>query len=77
MRFGEKLSTTAHHRVNFVVPDNVKPGIPITISAIAWNAALVGKAKALETQLAYVDHTASTIRSAQSPPVTVPASGGR
>jgi len=64
--FGERLATTANHTVQFVVPNTIKPGIPITISALVWNGALVGSSKAVNTQLQFIDRTPPTITLAQT-----------
>jgi hypothetical protein len=58
---GEHLTTSVDHTVQFFVPREVKAGIPLTVSVRAFNAALVGAAKSLETQLKYVDRTPPTI----------------
>ena len=64
--FGERLATATNHTVQFTVPPTIKPGIPITISALVWNGALVGSSKAINTQLALIDRTPPTILSAQT-----------
>jgi hypothetical protein len=62
--FGEEMATTVNRTVKFVVPpfDN-QPGVPMTFSVRAFNAALVGSAKSLETQVKFVDHVPPSISS--------------
>jgi hypothetical protein len=64
--FGERLATTVNRTVNFSVPYGVLSGVPITISVRAYNAALVGSAKSLGTQLKYTDNTPPTLTFART-----------
>jgi hypothetical protein len=54
---GEHLATSVNRVARFVVPNGATPGIPITISVRAFDAALIGSSRSLETQLEYVDRT--------------------
>ena len=58
---GEHLATGVERTAKFVVTSGNHPGVPLTISVRAFNAALVGTAKSLETQLTFADHTPPTI----------------
>ena len=58
----EQMATSVNRTVKFVVPPTFNaPGVPLTVSVRAFNAALVGSAKSLETQLTFVDRTPPTI----------------
>jgi hypothetical protein len=58
----EKMATSVNRTVKFVVPPNGNaPGVPLTVSVRAFDAALVGSAKSLETHLAFVDRTPPVI----------------
>lgn len=52
---GEHLATTVNRTVQIVVPGQLNSGVPLTISVRAYDAALVGRFKSLETQLRFVD----------------------
>ena len=64
--FGERLATNVNRTVKFVVPNGVHSGVPLTVSVRAFNAALVGTAKSVETQLAYADNTPPTLTLART-----------
>ncbi|HKW46375.1 MAG TPA: hypothetical protein VJN70_02990 [Gemmatimonadaceae bacterium] len=48
---GEHLATSVNRTAKFVVPNGLNLGVPLTISVRAFNGALVGVAKSVETQL--------------------------
>jgi len=56
-RFAERMATNVDRTVKFVVPSGATPNLPITISVRAYNASLQGTAKALNTQLTFIDNT--------------------
>lgn len=50
---GEHLATNVDRTLKFVVPSNVTPGIPLTITVQAYDAALQTRATSLDTQLVF------------------------
>jgi hypothetical protein len=60
-KLGEHLATNVNRTVKFVVPSYVHVGIPLTISILAYDAALRRRARSLETRLAAVDHIPPTL----------------
>lgn len=61
---GEHMASTVDRTVKFIVPIDVNPGVPLTISVRGFNSALQGAGKSLETQLKYVDRIPPTISQA-------------
>lgn len=64
---GEVMQTSVNHTVKFVVPNGILPGIPLTLTVRSYDAALVGAAKSINTQLQFVDRTPPTVSVASMP----------
>ena len=60
----EGMTTNVNRTVKFVVPNGNQPGVPLTLSARSFNAALIGASKSLETHLTFVDRVPPTLVSA-------------
>ena len=58
---GEHLSTNVNHTVKFAIPSGMTPGIPLVVWVRAYDAALEGTERSLQTQLTFVDVTPPTI----------------
>ena len=58
---GEHLTTNVDRTVKFVVPVGMTPGVPLVVWVRAYDAALEGTERSLQTQLTFVDVTPPTI----------------
>ena len=74
-RFGEHMVSSVNRTVSFIVPATVNPGVPLTLTVRALNAALVSGFKSLETQREYVDRIPPTLLSANTDVRSASATG--